>query len=255
MSATSSSSAHSPPMNLVTSPSVSTPPPLLSHVKHTQPNNAQDNDNSPEDADGWDTAFEGEEGEQDGINTDVGDTDDEDPLSSEERDRIRRLKGKQVLRVAQEVNAAHTDPHAIVSNHHSQSSSSIENDPHATSPPPAIPSQAPTSPLISPNGAPPVLPHSGPSPNGVQPFLNGHLPTPPPIPAVNVIPTSPLKMQQVIDSQRLATGSLDIAHSASHSDESLRRRETLGTLSAAELRNSRRRSMDVSVSCSYTMAI
>ncbi|KAG9036281.1 hypothetical protein FRB95_009429 [Tulasnella sp. JGI-2019a] len=244
MNASQSNAAHtsiSSKALFTTTPTPASPSPTVSpHPRNPVNGNSNENENDDDadaDADGWDTPFEGEEGDQEDGDPPEDTDDEEEPISSEERDRIRRLKGKQVIRVTpQDINPASPDTPA--EEHHS----SLDPATHIADA--TIQSHASSSLAVSESdrNSPPVLPDTVAQANGVMPAA----PIPTPIPALQVIPTSPMTKSHSEDQQRLGAGSLDIPNYGGprHEPPSPRRRETLNTLSSSDTRSNRRRSFD-----------
>ncbi|KAG8863617.1 hypothetical protein FRB97_005247, partial [Tulasnella sp. 331] len=242
MNASQSNAIHQSPPTKALFTTTTTPvtsSPTVSPPTRDPGNENENDDDADADADGWDTPFEGEEGDQeDGVDTD----DDEEPVSSEERDRIRRLKGKQVLRITpQSANGA--SPTTLADEHHS----SIESATNIAGPT-TTPSHASSSLVVSEpdKHSSLALPENTSATDPPAASAASAVPTSNPIPAVQVIPTSPMKKLHTDDPPRLGAGSLDIPNPvASRFEEpSPRRRETLGTISPSEQRSNRRRSFD-----------
>ncbi|KAG8990796.1 hypothetical protein FRB90_001623, partial [Tulasnella sp. 427] len=228
-----------------------------------------------DEGEGWDTANEGTvEGDAGGV--DEEEQEDEPPMSPEEIEHRRRLKGKsvQVASEGDELNPAptHRSHHQYQhpQNPHRQQNGR-PNLRHFSTPPPLTFSSAganddggglaprdhgglsaaSSGPIVT-NGIPPSNPNSGLSRRSLSiPYndeTDGQMLSAPIIPSVNVIPNSPPPPPRSSES-RQAAGSLDIPHTLteSSSQESLKRRETVGmtAASATERRKDiRRRSVD-----------
>ncbi|KAG8902589.1 hypothetical protein FRB99_004329 [Tulasnella sp. 403] len=204
------------------------------------PDDLGDDENYDQEA--WDTALEGEAG------VDVHHGDIHHPRSSQERQRARRLKGKDV-EVSSAVEESSIAP--VVQHTPNGNAPRSVHARHLSTPTPPSSSPASSSAVLSPlNNEPPnsaFHPQPGPSRSSrTLPSSSEHLAPPAPVPAVNIIPNSPPPIQRLMV-QRVSSGSLDISHAPitpSRSQESLRRRETLGTIPSNDRRNNRHRSLD-----------